>query len=69
VKPNSSHVSELLDVIKIIRARNKSLDVKIIVSPKVFGPKQKKQLESYISEIAARFGLKLGKNIRFLNLN
>jgi phosphatidylserine/phosphatidylglycerophosphate/cardiolipin synthase-like enzyme len=69
VKPKSSHVSELLDLIKTLRARNQSLDVKIIVSPKVFGPKQKKQLESDLSEIAARFGLKLGENIRFLNLN
>jgi|SRR5215211_33928 len=69
VKPKSSHVRQLLGLTSSLKRENQNLDIRIIVSPKVFSAKQKKQLETDMDEIEDRFGLSIGDNIRYLNLN
>jgi phosphatidylserine/phosphatidylglycerophosphate/cardiolipin synthase-like enzyme len=69
VKPKSSHVSQLLDLMGSMKEQNGNLDIRIMVSPKVFSAKQRNQLEADMEDIEDRFGLRLGDNIRYLNLN
>jgi len=66
IKATQSHIVTLLTAIKTARTNNPQLDVRIVLG-KIFNKSDVPKEQANLKELATRFGLKLGKHIRYVD--
>jgi phosphatidylserine/phosphatidylglycerophosphate/cardiolipin synthase-like enzyme len=66
IKAKQSDIITLLKAIKIARNNNPQLDVRIVLG-KIFSKKDVPKEKANLKELAGKFGLKLGTNIRYVD--
>ena len=66
IKAKQSHIVTLLEAIKIARTNNPQLDVRIVLG-KIFNTSDVPKEQANLKELASKFGLKLGKHIRYVD--
>jgi phosphatidylserine/phosphatidylglycerophosphate/cardiolipin synthase-like enzyme len=67
IRSKHASVIELLSAIRQAREKHPGLDVRIILG-KLFGPADVKKEKENVANLAENFGLKLGDNIRYIDL-
>ena len=68
IRATQSEIVRLLSAIKRARDRRPGLDVRIVLG-KVFGPQDLTKERANLRELESRYGLELGKHIRYINTN
>jgi phosphatidylserine/phosphatidylglycerophosphate/cardiolipin synthase-like enzyme len=66
IRATQSEIARLLSAIKRARDARPALDVRIVLG-KVFGRSALEQERENLAELEARYGLELGRNIRYIN--
>jgi phosphatidylserine/phosphatidylglycerophosphate/cardiolipin synthase-like enzyme len=66
IRATQCQVARLLDAVKRARDERPGLDVRIVLG-KVFGPADLATERYNLKELKARYGLELGRNVRYIN--